>query len=160
MVCERRRALGIFTRTSWSRTPAGERAREDLERRLTELRRSVRHATDPRDALALVAATGAAVLLADDAWPLVEDLRRRVADGGGTSGGAGGGGGGDPDDDPAGEAGTGGVDLGDPHVGGLDLGSLDLDLDLGSIGDAVDAVGAGVDAGGGEGGGDGGGGGD
>lgn len=137
---ERRRVLGIFPRTTWSRTPAGDAAAADLEGRIVELRREVRYAADPRDALALVAAAGAAVLLADDAWPLVEDLRRRAADGGGDAGGgAVGDGSGAPD-----------VDL-----------DLDLHLDLGSLGDAVDAVDAGVDAGGGDGGGgDGGGGGD
>ena len=135
----------IFTRTTWRRTPAGDAAAADLEGRLGELRRGVRSTTDPRDALALVAAAGAAVLLADDAWPLVEDLRRRAA-ADGTDGGAGAAGGGDGDAD--------GLDL-----GGLDLGGLDLDL--GAIGDSVDAVDAGVDAGGADGGGgDGGGGGD
>jgi len=190
MVRESRRALGILTRESWSRTQAGEAARAELEGRLAGLRRSVRSTTDPRDALALVAAAGAAVLLAQDAWPLVEDLRRRVADGGGSGSGSGPYDDADPDDadpdhadpdhaDPddagphdAGPGGAtfggldpGGVDLGgfDPgglDPGSLDLGGLDLGLDLGSIGDAVDAVDAGVDAGGGGGGDGGGGGGD
>jgi hypothetical protein len=141
---EQRRTLAVFTRTTWRRTAAGDGAAADLEGRLEELRRAVRSTTDPRDALALVAATGAAVLLADDAWPLVGDLRRRVADGGGNG------------------AGTTGGDVGDVDGlgdGGLDLG--ELDLDLGAIGDSVDAVDAGVDAGGADGGGgDGGGGGD
>ncbi len=146
---EERRTLAVFTRTTWRRTPAGDAAAADLEGRLGELRRGVRFTTDPRDALALVAAAGAAVLLADDAWPLVEDLRRRVA-GGGAEGGAAAGG-----DD---------VDVDALQDGGLDLGGLDLgglDLDLGAIGDSLGAVDAGVDAGGADGGGgDGGGGGD
>ncbi len=143
---EQRRTLGVFTRTRWSRTPTGDAAAGDLEQRIGELRRGVRSVVEPRDALALVAAAGAAVLLADDAWPLVEDLRRRAADGGGNGGVAGSGG----------EEDAGGLDI------DMDLGSLDLDFDLGSVGDAVDAVDAGVDAGGGGdgGGGDGGGGGD
>jgi hypothetical protein len=149
LVREQRRTLAIFTRTTWRRTSAGETAAVDLEGRLGELRRGVRSTADPRDALALVAATGAAVLLADDAWPLVEDLRRRAAEGGGDGGAAAGGGDGDVD----------GVDPGGLDLGGLDLGGLDLDL--GAIGDSVDAVDAGVDAGGADGGGgDGGGGGD
>jgi hypothetical protein len=141
---EQRRTLAIFTRTTWRRTPAGETAAADLEGRLGELRRGVRSTPDPRDALALVAAAGAAVLLADDAWPLVEELRRRLADGGGNAAAAGG----------DGDGGGDGLDL-----GGLDLGGLHLDL--GAIGDSVDAVDVGVDAGGADGGGgDGGGGGD
>ena len=151
---DERRTLGIFRRTTWRRNPAGDAAAADLEGRLDGLRRDVRATTDPRDALALVAAAGAAVLLADDAWPLVEDLRRRAVDGGG-SGDTGGAGAGDTDLD--------GLHPGGLDLDGLDLGGLDLGgLDLGAIGDSVDAVDAGVDAGGGGdgGGGDGGGGGD
>ena len=165
LACDERRTLGIFKRTTWRRTPAGDAAAADLEGRLTELRRSVRATTDPRDALALVAAAGAAVLLADDAWPLVEDLRRRLEEGGGGSAGGGdlsGEGAGDLDDSGRGGLDPGGLDPGGLDPGGPDPGGLELgDLDLAAIGHSVDAVDAGVGAGSADGGGgDGGGGGD
>jgi len=181
---DRRRVLRFFHRTAWSRTAAGDATAAALEQRIGDLRRAVRSTTDPRDALALAAATGAAVLLIQDAWPLIEDLRRRAAEEGRSAGGGPGGpGGGDtgageadgPDagggeaagpDAGGGEAAgpdAGGGEADGPDAGGLELDfdlPLDLPLDLGSVADAADAVGAGVDAGGGDGGGgDGGGGG-
>jgi hypothetical protein len=155
---QQRKFLGIFTRTSWERTPAGEQVRADLVRRTKEGERGFRDwvDTDPARALAFVGVAGSSLLLMDALHPDIRRLREQAASDSGVYFAAGDGDDAERDEEMA-------DDVGVEGTGALDLGSFDFDLDLGSfdaIDSAFDAIDAGVDSGGNGGGGDGGGGGD
>ena len=172
--------LGIFPRTRWFLTSAGERRRAQLLEMLANGERDLVGAStrDPRQAAALLATAGAAALLMTPAYPELSELsRRHRQDAGSGDGGTvvvGGGAGSDSADEA-----PSGPDPAFPQPSttstpdpGADPGAFDFgttfDFDLSAfdgIDSAFDAVDSGVDAGGGDGGGgdgggDGGGGGD
>jgi len=167
--------LGLFPVNSFRRTPAGDTEKARLQNLLREARAIPGYLDrDPAQAVALVAALGAAVLLAEELRPHYQAIgdamrQRQVGDGGGggDGGGAGDGGGSASDGgtfgpgdtphnghgqfDPGALDFSGGVDFG----GGLDFGSIDFSaFDAG----AFDSFDAGFSDAGGDGGGDGGGG--
>ncbi len=149
-----RKALGIFTRTSWERTAAGEQARDDLVRRIGQGERGFRDwvDTDPARALAFVGVAGSSLLLMDALHPDIRRLREQTAANSGASVASGGESSADRDETVN--------DITLDSTEGLDADAFDLDLDLGAF-DSLDSAFAAIDAGvdsGGDGGGDGGGG--
>jgi hypothetical protein len=166
---EEYRVLWLFPAQRIVVTPAGTRARADLERRLTlggeQFGGWVER--DPARAVAFAGLAGAAVLLMSPLYPDFQRLHRQLGSGAASAGDAGSGGaaaglpGADrPEDQAGGVSAFGGLDLSTIQIEGVDLGSLTFDFDLSALdilNDAVSAIDAGVDSGGD--GGDGGGGG-
>jgi hypothetical protein len=152
----RRRVLGIFSFASFARTPAGEIERIRLEGLMQEARSIPDFLDrDPAQAVAMIAALGAAILLVEELRPHYQALSQamRPPDGGASDGGT--------YADGNWNSGDGLNDGGfgaSLDFGGFDFGSIDLGaFDAGAF-DSFDAgfSDAGGDGGGGDGGGDGG----
>ncbi len=147
-----RKSLGIFTRTSWERTAAGEQARADLVRRTGQGERGFRDwvDTDPARALAFVGVAGSSLLLMDALHADIRRLREQPAANSGASVTSGG-------ESSADHDGTVN-DVTLDGTEGLNADAFDLvDLDLWafvSLDSAFAAMDAGVDSGGDGGGGD------
>lgn len=153
-------------------TPAGARARADLEQRLALGRAQFGDwvERDPARAAAFAGLAGAAVLLMSPLFPDFQRLRRQLGSGAASAGDAGAGmaaaglpGAERPEDRAGGLSARGGLDLSTIQIEGIDLGSHAFDVDLSALAgldDAAGAINAGMDSGGddGDGGGDGGGG--
>lgn len=144
LVAERTKMLGILPRTCYVATVQGELERQRLAAHLT----AVDALREPglRDPVPVIAAAGASVLLAQEVWPLLSDVRRARRASADTARSDGGSGGDDGWDLPD------GVDLDLGGLGDLDLGALD------ALDSAFDGIGADVSGGADGGGGDGGGG--
>jgi hypothetical protein len=142
-------------------TPAGVRARADLERRLALGREQFGGwvERDPARAAAFAGLAGAAVLLMSPLFPDFQRLRRQLGPGAADAGDAGAA---RPEDRAGGFSARGGLDLSAIQIEGIDPGSLAFDVvsALDSLDDVASAIDAGMDSGGddGDGGGDGGGG--
>jgi uncharacterized membrane protein YgcG len=174
---EQYRVLWLFPAQRVVVTPAGERARADLERRLALGREQFGDWVDrdPARALAFVGLAGASVLLMNPLYPEFQRLRQQLGAGPTTSAGdaamgatyVGPYGSGDdrpstPEEAPGDPASIdpaasglniGGLDLSGLNLEGIDLSNLSFDFDLSafdSLGSAFDAIDAGVDSGGGD----------
>jgi hypothetical protein len=169
--------LGLIPRTRFFRTPTGEVERIRLENLMRDALAIPDYLDrDPRQAIALIAAMGGAILLVDELRPhyqaMAVALRDQTradgsSDGGGFAYGDGAPEGGPDDrlpqhDDPAsldiGSVDFAGADGGGLDLAGIDFGGLDFSaFDAGAF-DSFDAgfADAGGDGGGGDGGGDGG----
>ena len=148
------KSLGIFSRTRWERTAAGELARADLVRRTGQGERGFRDwvDTDPARALAFVGVSGSSLLLMDALHPDIRRLREQASSDSGVYFATGG------DEAERNETVN---DISFDGTEGLDANAFDLELNLGAfdtLDSAFDAIDAGVDSGGDGGGGDGGGG--
>ena len=162
----RSRFLGLFPLTRFFRTPAGEDEKARLRGLLVEAREIPRYLDrDPKQAVALIAALGGAILLADELRPHYQAIAAALrppgggdgvfSDGGGVAGGGSEPGAGHDQTliDPAG-AHFGGMDFGGVDFGAGAFGGLDFSVfDSGAF-DSFDAgfSDAGGDGGGGDGG--------